>query len=185
MIQLAHDYLMFQLNNGESIPCSAELVSIELMGESAALFDRDFVQHAATAVLHYFKRELGRDSVTVGEFSLALERVLRGFGLSVITSDSATIVPRVVEADLRRLAFDSGKGFELEFFPRLREEIQNQLRQSPQMLRFHGLRGCVKQLTGARRWSARCQILQDQIVEFLRTCLCVEHRDTKCALVVR
>ncbi len=185
MIQLADDYLVFQLNNGESIPCSAEMVSIELMGESAALFDREFVQHAATAVLHYFKQELGRDSVTVGEFSLALERVLRGFGLSVSMSGSAAIIPGMAEADLNRLAFDSGKGFELVFFPRLREEFQNQLRQSPQILRFRGLRGCVKQLMGARRWSARCQIMQDQIVEFLRTCLCVENPGAKCALVVR
>jgi hypothetical protein len=185
MIQLADDYLVFQLNNGESIPCSAELVSIELMGESASLFDREFVQHAATAVLHYFKQELGRDSVTVGEFSVALERVLRGFGLSANMSESETLIPRMAEADLRRLASDSGKGFELVFFPRLRRELQDQLRQSPQMLRFHGLRGCVKQLIGARRWSARCQILQDQIVEFLRTCLCVENRGAKCGLLVK
>jgi hypothetical protein len=185
MIQLAHDYLMFELNNGESIPCSAKLVSIELLGESASLFDREFVEHAATAVLHYFKQELGRDSVTVGEFSLALERVLRGFGLSIIPSESATTVARVSAADLRQLASDSGKGFELIFFPRLREELQNQLRQSPQLLRFHGLRGCVKQLTGARRWSARCQILQDQIVEFLRTCLRTDYLGTNCALVVK
>ena len=185
MIQLADDYLMFELNNGESIPCSAEQVSIELMGESASLFDREFVQHAATAVLHYFKQELGRNSVTVSEFALALERVLRGFGLSVIDEGSATNIPRMAEADLRRLAFDSGKGFELVFFPRLREELQNQLRHSPQMLRFHGLRGCVKHLVGARRWSTRCQIVQDQIVEFLRTCLCVENPGNRCALVVK
>lgn len=185
MIQLADDYLVFQLDNGESIPCSAELVSIELMGENASMFDREFVQHAATAVLHYFKVELKRDSVTVGEFSLALERVLRGFGLSVNSSESETTVPRVAEADLRQLATDSGKGFELVFFPRLRSELQDQLRQSPQLLRFHGLRGCVKQLIGARRWSARCQLLQDQIVEFLRTCLCVENRGASCGLVVK
>ena len=106
MIQLADDYLIFQLNNGESIPCSAELVSIELMGESAASFDRELVQNAATAVLHYFKQELGQDSVTVGEFSAALERVLRGFGISVITPDPAAITPGLAEADLNRLAFD-------------------------------------------------------------------------------
>ena len=185
MIQLAKDYLLFQLKDGESIPCSAELVSIELMGEIASQFDREFVEHAATAVLHYFKKELGRESVTIGEFSLALERVLRGFGLSVIPSDSAATIPRAADADLRRLANDSGKGFELVFFPRLRDELRSQLRQSPQLLRFHGLRGCVKQLVGARRWSARCQILEDQIVEYLRTCLCVENSGTNCALVVK
>ena len=184
MIELAHDHLMFELENGESIPCSAALVSVELMGESAPLVDREFVQHAASAVLHYFKMELGQNSVTVGEFSMALERVLRGFGLDVKTSKSAPI-PSLAGGDLRRLASDSGEGFELVFFPRLREELRTQLRQSPQMLCFHGLRSCVKHLTGARRWCARCQMLQDQIVDFLRNCLRSDYLGDNCALVVK
>lgn len=185
MIELAHDHLMFELENGESIPCSAALVSVELMGECAPLVNREFVQHAASAVLHYFKMELGQNSVTVGEFSMALERVLRGFGLDFKTSKSAPAIAGLVGGDLRRLASDSGEGFELVFFPRLREELRSQLQQSPQMLRFHGLRGCVKRLTGSRRWCARCQRLQDQIVEFLRNCLRSDSLGSNCALVVK
>jgi hypothetical protein len=51
-------------------------------------------------------------------------------------------------------------------------------------LRFRGLRGCVKQLAGARRWSARCEKMQDQIVEYLRRCLTAEPEQSNCALVV-
>jgi hypothetical protein len=52
------------------------------------------------------------------------------------------------------------------------------------MVRFHRLRGCVKQLTGARRWSSRCEMLQVQIVEYLRECLSAETRAGECALLV-
>jgi len=62
--------------------------------------------------------------------------------------------------------------------------LRSQLRQSPQLVRFRGLRGCVKHLAGARRWSARCENLQDQIVEYLRQCLTAEPEQTHCALVV-
>ena len=47
-----------------------------------------------------------------------------------------------------------------------------------------GFRNCVKQLTGARRWTPRCQSLQEQIVEFLRECLHTEPHPDACSLVV-
>jgi len=52
------------------------------------------------------------------------------------------------------------------------------------VLRFRGLRGCVKQLTGAQRWSQRCDVLQEQIVAYLRECLSADRDQAKCALVV-
>jgi hypothetical protein len=52
------------------------------------------------------------------------------------------------------------------------------------VLRFYGLRGCVKQLAGARRWSSRCDQIEEQIVEYLRRCLTAEPQKTECALVV-
>jgi hypothetical protein len=42
----------------------------------------------------------------------------------------------------------------------------------------------VKQIAGARRWSSRCEQLQDQIVAFLRQCMNSETEKPGCALVV-
>jgi hypothetical protein len=42
----------------------------------------------------------------------------------------------------------------------------------------------VKQLTGARRWTGRCERLEDQIVSYLRECLTAETAPPDCALVV-
>jgi hypothetical protein len=66
----------------------------------------------------------------------------------------------------------------------LRGELRAQLRRTPRLVRFRGLRGCVKQLAGARRWSLRCTKLEEQIVEYLRGCLGAEPDQTDCALVV-
>jgi hypothetical protein len=166
------------------VPFSAEMISVELSGGGTSAFDPHFVQHAANAVFHYFKNDLGRLTVTVGEFAGALEKVLRGFGLSAHTADKKTAKPGLLESDLRQLAFESGKGFELLFFPRLRDELRHQLQREPRLVRFHGLRNCVKHLTGARRWCLRCQTLHDQIVAYLRECLNAEQRRNDCALLV-
>jgi hypothetical protein len=206
MILLRPDCLVFKTAGGESIPCSAHDVTVELMGDSAELVDKEMILHAAEAVLHYFKTEKGQHTVSVAEFSEALERVLRGLGLDVKSAEDdenpsagltletttvteadepvASVRPRVVEEDLNRLASESDGSCELVFFPRLRDAIRRELDGEPLVLRFRGLRGCVKRLTGCKRWGPHCQSLNDQIVEFLRTCLTVENAGADCALVV-
>jgi hypothetical protein len=175
------------MTNGENVPLSAEMISVELLGNTIELFDAEFVRHAAGAVFHYFKHDLRRQSVTVGEFASALERVLRGFVLSTqkLVAQEKPVQRPIVVSDLRELATESGKGCELFFFPRLREEVRAHVRKGPSVVQFRGLRSCVKQLAGAQRWSSRCRTLRDQIIAFLRECLTAECRDAEISLVVR
>jgi hypothetical protein len=194
MIQLNADCLIFQTNDGQQVPCSAEWVTLELMGEGAQLVDPEVVRHASAAVLHYFKHELHRQFVSVAEFAAALEKVLRNFGLSVYADHQSSLtgppaVPatekRVLDSNLQTLATSAAaEGFELLFFPQLRQELQRQLQRAPEVVRFRGLRDCVKQLTGTPRWNRRCQSLNDQIVEFLRSCWETESASQSCSLVV-
>ncbi|MES1180358.1 MAG: hypothetical protein ABUL66_00695 [Verrucomicrobiota bacterium] len=184
MIALHNDCLLFHLANGESIPCSAEMISIEIVGEAHNALDPEMLRHAAASVFHYFKMELKRDTVTVGEFSCALEKVLGHLGYTIHAGEPVSCPGEINEADLIRLVREAGDSRELFFFPRLRDELRVRLRQSPRVVRFRGLRNCVKQLAGARRWSHRCEHLQDQIVEYLRQCLTAETEQNQCALVV-
>jgi hypothetical protein len=180
MITLAANCLVFEMATGESIPYSADMLSAELVVGATELFDSEFVDHATKAVFHYFKHELGRQRVSVEEFETALHNVLCGFAATAHCGAS----PRIREYDLRGLALESGPARELVFFPRLRAELQRQLQESPRVLRFRGLRGCVKQLTGARRWNRRCRSLESEIVEYLRHCLSAQPAPMEIALMV-
>lgn len=183
MIQLNPDCLLFEISNGETIPCSVENLTIECLGDAAAWIEPELIRNAAAAVLHYFRVERGLIQVPLGEFTLALEKVLRGFGFEVHSDDPAP-PQSSSEADLQQLACRSGKGCELFFFPLLKEELQRSLQTTPAVVRFNGLRPCVKQLIGARRWSTRCQALSDQIVEFLRSGIAAAGQPQGCCLVV-
>jgi hypothetical protein len=180
------DSLLFQMDGGTSLPFSPQMISVELLGGAAELFDEEFVRHASEAVFHFFKHELKRESVSVGEFAEALEKVLRGFALKVRASakEKAGLPPRVIESDLRTLACETGKGCELFFFPRLREELRRHLKEQPRLVRFRGLRGCAKQLLGVQRRGPRCRDLEDQIVTFLRQCAASDAGSSELALVV-
>jgi hypothetical protein len=188
MIRLKTDCLIFQTSDGELVPCSAEWVALELMGEGGGLIDPAILHHVSAAVLHYFKHDLRREFVSVGEFVLALEKALRAFGLTIYADTEPGRLPAaqqsVLDSNLHELARSAGKGFELLFFPHLRQELRSKLGQSPRVLRFHGLRGCVKHLAGAERWTPRCQNLNDQIVDYLRSCWQTERASHSCALVV-
>lgn len=186
MIQLHSHCLVFETSDGDLVPCDAEDVTIELIGEAVQSLDPGLVRQAAAAVLHYFRVEKKREVVTVQEFTNALERVLRGFGLKVVSGDTARKLERVAEADLNDFLAEEVSGNELEFFSKLRHGFGSILEQSPNLVRFRGLRGCVKQLVGARRWCNRCRRMNDQIVVFLRDCLDHHQHAPKkgCALVV-
>jgi hypothetical protein len=184
MIALSSDCLLFQLANGESVPCSAEMINFEITGSSGGMLDPEVLRHAAASVFHYFKEELRRETVTVGEFAVALEKVLRKLGFIIRAGGIEPRAPDANETDLGRLARESADSLELFFFPRLRDELRSQLQRSPRLVRFRGLRGCAKQLAGARRWTGRCEQMRENIVEYLRNCLTADTERHGCALVV-
>jgi hypothetical protein len=116
-----------------------------------------------------------------------LENVLRGFAVTARSCAPLPDRPEFPESDLSALARESGPGGELFFFPRLRVELRErikQLKQDLRVLRFHSLRECVLELAGARRWTPRCQSLEEQIVNYLRQCLTAETGHAEFALIV-
>lgn len=179
MIQLHPDYLFFQTQSGEMVPCSAESVTIELIGDAASFLDPMLVREAAAAVVHFFKYEQQRDVVSVGEFSQALEKVLRGLGFTVVGDESPDKV-----GDLAEVARVAEDGFEMLFYQRLREEFRRQASTPSEVMMFRGLRRCVKRLLGMKRWGPRCEVMSDQIVTFLRGCLVADGGSIPRGLVV-
>jgi len=184
MILLAGDCLLFELPSGETVPFSAGMISVEISTSSGGLLEKDVVEHAAASVFHFFKNDLGRKTVSVAEFASAFEKVLHGLGLKLLAGRLTTTSVGKTTKDLRLLAHDAGYSCELGFFPLLRGAVRDQFQSSPGLVRFHGLRGCVKRLAGARRWSPRCESLRDHIVEYLRRTLSLEAAGGACGLVV-
>ena len=184
MITLSKDCLLFRLTNGETVPFSADMISIELSGQTQAWFDPQAATEAAKAVFYYFKTELCRQIVTAEEFATAMEKALRGVDRSRWTEEVQPAVTGIIESDLGLLAREAGQGGELVFFPRLRHELRQHMLQQPRVLRYRGLRSCVKQIVGARRWTDRCRNFEEQIVDFLRHAAGVERGSGEIALVV-
>lgn len=201
MIQLHSDCLVFEMSGGDKIPCSVEKLTIEILADSLDQVDPEVIRQAATAVLHYFRDDLGREVVTVDEFTAALEQVLTGLGFQV---DGSSVTPgtpaapqsapdpapnpapahEVADVDLVAMADSLGDGLELGFFSRLRDELRSRLAGAPRMVRFTGLRTCAKRIARVNRWCPRSLQVSDEIVGFLRDCWGAERPRQDCALLV-
>ena len=201
MIRLRQDCLVFKGQDGTATACSVHEVTVGLIDQTGEWLDEEMVHHASEAVLHYFKTEKGSSTVSMAEFCEALEKVLAGFGLNVQAFEAPassnqigpppapqtptpTAISKFHETDLGELARESSELWELLFYPRLRTVVRSSLTGTPVLLRFRGLRPCVKQLAGAKRWSRQCQTIQEQVLDFLRTCLNAEPHREGCLLVV-
>ena len=190
MIALQSDCLIFQLTNGESVPCSAEMITVEIVGNADGMIATGIAASCSRAsVFHYFKIEMSRETVTVGEFatsapgkSVARARPHTFCGTGGVEVGGVTDPGN--RPGLLPIALESSDNLELFFVPRLRNELRAKLRLSPRVVHFRGLRGCAKRLAGAQRWSARCEKMQEQIVGYLRECLVAEPEQKECALVV-
>jgi hypothetical protein len=205
MIQLRSDCLVFEVSGGDKIPCSVEKLTIEVLAESLDNLDPEVIREAAAAVLHYFRDDLGRETVTLVEFTDALEHVLTGLGYQIAGGSVTPLVetdsePPVAgggggagagsspggcaECDLGAMAESLGDGLELGFYPRLRTELQALLAGQPQLVRFNGLRRCAKRLARTRRWCPRSVKVSEEIVGFLRDCWGAERPRRDCSLLV-
>jgi len=173
------------MSTGELLPCSAEAITEELLGDAIDLIDPQIIHEVLKAVVHYFREDQTYSSVSVDQFSNALGKVLQGFGFDVVFDEEPVMDLRIEQTDLCKLANEtSGQGLELFFFQQLRKRVRANLRRSPNIIQFNGLRNCVKQLVGAERWCGRCRRMHVQIVTYLRTCL--DHDSQRnCSLLIR
>lgn len=194
MIRLHSDYLVFELESGESIPCSVDTIANELVDAVAGLNDKSIIENAARAVVHYFREEKNQEVVSIKEFIDCLAFVLKGFGFEVElknsvsqnTLNSSSPFPASTDMQLGKWTSltqllethcQHGALMELHFFQSLRCLVAENLKDSPEIVLFTGLRPCVQSLLSARRWTKQCEKLRLQIVFYLDDCLNAEaHR---------
>ena len=138
MILLASDCLLFELPSGETVPFSAEMISVEISNGTGGMLEQEVVEHAAASVFHYFKHDLARKTVSIAEFASAFESALNGLGLTLTGGRLTTTSVGKATKDLRLLAHDAGYACELGFFPLLRDAVRDQYQSSPKVCAFMG-----------------------------------------------
>ena len=143
----------------------------ETIIRAAAAAQRDdfpFVDDLLKGILHYLENKCSLRVLTVEELHGRVRRMLEKIGCEAIAKTLPLTAPPVT-LSLARAAKEAGNGFELVFFNKIHDEIEDLKRHGVEELHFTGTRECVKLLRGVTRWTTPCDQLHDEIINFLQT----------------
>lgn len=136
--------------------------------QAAQREDFPFIDDLLAGITHYLEHKCSLRVLTIEELHSRVRRMLERIGCSAIARTLPLVAPPVT-LSLSRAAKEAGNGFELAFFHRIHDEIEDLRMHGVEELRFTGTRTCVKLLRGVERWNAPCEQLHEEIMTFLQT----------------
>jgi hypothetical protein len=169
MIRLDQDVLWVQAGDGRLTPFDEQrlAISIQRAAEKVGHFEWWLAESIAAAVHAFAVKSRSEPIMPSGEISEVVAAVLATLGYDWI-SEAYTAGADRVAIHLNELAWRTNAGFELEFFQQLDHALGAAADRRLVAMRLDGLRACVMQLRGARRWTAGCRQLAEDIAEHIR-----------------
>jgi hypothetical protein len=119
----------------------------------------------ARAIAVYLENDWVAPAVPVDHLEEMVRRSLEGTGYGHIARQSRIVPPRV-SISLTEIA--SRAPYEIEFYPLLRQRLDDALEVQVAGVRLEGLRDCTKILDAAGRWRQTCVRISDDIIHYCR-----------------
>jgi hypothetical protein len=169
MIQLHTDVLWVRAEDGRLVPFDEQRLaqSIQRVAENVGHSDWWLAESIAAAVHAFATKSRSEPVISSKEIAEIVATVLATLGYDWISEAYAGDANHVA-IHLNELAWRTNAGFELEFFQQLDHALSAAANRRLVAMRIDGLRACVMQLRGARRWTAECRRLAEDIVEHVR-----------------
>jgi len=95
-----------------------------------------------------------------------IEKTLASLGLNDVAANIDK-TPPPVRVSLSELARRAGSGYELAFFQLLEDQLRSATAGGAQQVECHGMKNCVRRLSASKKWTRRCDRLQDEIISFV------------------
>ncbi len=169
MIQLHTDVLWVRAEDGRLAPFDEQrlALSIQKVAENVGHSDWWLAESIAAAVHAFAVKSRSERVIPSKEIADIVATVLATLGYDWISEAYAGDANRVA-IHLNELAWRTNAGFELEFFQQLDHALSAAANRRLVAMRIDGLRACVMQLRGTRRWTAGSRRLAEDIVEHVR-----------------
>ncbi len=169
MIQLHSDVLWVRAEDGRLEPFDEQRLALSIQKAAEKVGHSDWwLAESIAAAVHAFAIKSRREQMIPSkEIAELVATVLATLGYDWISEAYAGTRNRVA-IHLNELVWRATAGFELEFFQQLDHALSAAANRRLVAMRIDGLRACVMQLRGARRWTAECRRLAEDIVEHVR-----------------
>ena len=139
--------------------------SIEHAAAAAGHHRWHLAPEVARAIAVYLENDWVAPALPVDRLREMVQRSLEGIGYDEIARESMIVPPRV-SISLTEIA--TRAPYEIEFYPLLKERLDDALEVQVGGVRLEGLRDCSKRLDSAGRWRRTCERISDEIIHFCR-----------------
>jgi hypothetical protein len=176
MVCLPDQLPLLKFGNQDAVSYEAHWLADEITKAAlkAGHDDWFFAGDITRAVIEYLRHRHPRNTITIEELYLKIEHILEYLGCDDIAR-TLEIAPPPMKIALHDIAREAGSGYESGFFKILGERLEHSEGAGVGQILCEGLRGAVKRLCRVTRWTPECELLADQIAEFL-SCELLRHR---------
>jgi len=167
MIQLREDVAWVREADGRLTPFDVTRLAASIHGAAAkADAAEHLLSESVASAIHRYTQDVCRaQTIAATEITELVGAVLTMLGLEDI---ALAYVQRRQWAEIQLDQLTGTTDFELGFYRRLDTELNAVVTDDLERVLLRGLRACVMQLRGARRWGESCRVLADDIVGFIR-----------------
>jgi hypothetical protein len=124
-------------------------------------------EHVTESVGAYLAAQRETNVMPVAGLTKTVRSVLQVIGYAEVARHFVA-EPPFARISLAQVARDAGSGYELAFFRKLGQRIEELLAARHSCLEIVGLESCVKTLRSRKIWSRECDALRAEIVHFVR-----------------
>lgn len=142
-------------------------LALKRAAESCNRADFPFIDDIRDGVLHYLEHKCPWRLLPIEDLFERMKRMLRRIGCDAIADHLLPLSPPLT-VSVARAAREAGNGFELLFFQRLQDEIEDLRKRGAEEFHFTDLRDSALVLRGAARWDRSCDRLHQEILAFLQ-----------------
>lgn len=167
MIALPSSLPLIKISPDNLVACDAEWLRSNVReAASRAEVPEWFADDVVTGVITFLRNHYEGTTITIDSLYDRIRDTLGNLGLDDLAEELTPAVPPL-RISLSDLAIKAGDGYELAFFQLLEQRFASATRNGVEHVYFYGLRNCVQNLTSLKRWSRRCENLQNEITRFL------------------
>lgn len=167
MIALPSSLPLIKIGQDNLVACDAEWLRNNVRDAATrAEVPEWFADDVVSGVITFLRNHYEGTTITIDSLYDRIRDTLKCLGLDDLAGQLTPAAPplRISLPDLARIA---GDGYELAFFQLLEQRFASATSNGVDSVYFYGLRNCVQSLTSLKRWSRRCEALQNEITRFL------------------
>lgn len=174
----------FPDNRGQApVNYGSLVISLRKASEASTGDNWIHAESFARALLEHFISNVQENMMSLDTFEEIIRFVLKKLNLEGL-ADSFEYIPAQSIIDLGQLTAGNSVPMEIDFYHRLRKQVEEALALHPQALHIRNIRPCVKNLRGAKRWRKKCHRQHDELVDFLRQAIATHCGEGNLAVVI-